>query len=97
MNPRSHKWFIESVAAGKDQLVAHTGSEVIDSWEDFWKFTISDATLAEMLRLGLEYPQAALHRWGLQGGPCPWVPQEAEKKRLRIDPRYSPFDLKVKG
>lgn len=96
MNERSHKWFLEAVQSGMDQLVAHFGVEVIDSWENFWKFSIPEETLAKMKTFGLSFPEAAIHRWGLLAGPVPWVPQESEEKLLKTDPRYSPFDRGVR-
>jgi hypothetical protein len=92
MNERSHRWFQEAVQAGMDQMVAHYGAEVIDSWENFWKYSITAEILEKMKEFGLRYPAAAKHRWGLQAGPCPWVPQEEEGEMLNKDPRYSPFD-----
>jgi hypothetical protein len=92
MNQRTYGWFLDAVNAGMDKMTAHHGVEVIDSWENFWKFSISDETLGKMKVFGLNYPEAALHRWGLQAGPCPWVPQDTEQKMIKNDPRYSPFD-----
>jgi hypothetical protein len=97
MNPRSHQWFLDSVAAGMDKMVAHYGTEVIVSWETFWKCPISDDNLMAMREFGLKYPQAAMHRWGLLAGPRPWVPQKTEEGSLRKDPRYSPHDSHFKS
>ena len=89
---RAQQWFLEASAAGMDKMTAHLGREVIDSWENFWKFSIPDKTLTKMKAFGIKYPQAASHRWGIQAGPCPWLAQPPEEKFLQKDPRYSPFD-----
>jgi len=73
--------------------VAYLGTEVIDSFETFWKHEISDENLGKMKRFGIEFPEAASHRWGLVAGPCPWFPRDGEEEKLKLDPKHSAFDL----
>ena len=93
MNIKGDKWFEDSVRSGMNKMAAHHGREIINSWANYWNFIIPDEVLTKMIRFGLAHPIAAIHRWSLQSGPCPWVPQDAEEKMLKKDPRYSPFDL----
>ena len=93
MNARSHKWFEDAKAAGMKVTAAYLGTTVIDSWEDFWQHTISEKNLSDMMAFGLEFPEAASHRWSIMSGPRPWSPQEDEKKELKRDPRFSALDL----
>jgi len=93
MNARSKIWFEDAKAAGMPESVAYLGSEVIDSFDSFWNHQISDENLGKMKRFGVEYPEAASHRWSLVAGPCPWFPHDGEEKELKRDPKYSALDL----
>ena len=73
MNARSRLWFDDAMAAGMPVSVAYLGTEVIDSFEVFWKYQISDENLEKMKRFGIDYPEAASHRWSLVAGSMPMV------------------------
>jgi hypothetical protein len=91
MTSRAQHWFKEAKAAGMDSILARLGGDVIDSWESFWQHQISKENMRQMLSFGISNPDAALHRWALLAGPCPWFPsEEEEKKALLRDPRYAP-------
>jgi len=93
MNPRSKLWFEDAKASGMPVSVAYLGTEVIDSFEAFWKHQISDENLQRMKSFGIEHPEAASHRWSLVAGPCPWFPRDGEDDQLKRDPKYSALDL----
>lgn len=73
-------------------MTAYMRTEVIDSWDQFWKHSISEENLQKMKNFGLQFPKAALHRWSLQAGPRPWVPDDETKKKLKDDPRWSTLE-----
>jgi hypothetical protein len=92
MTKRSQKWFHDAVQSGMDTVTAYMGTEVIDSWENFWKHSISDENLLGMKNFGLQFREAALHRWSIQAGPRPWLPSDETKKKLKDDPRWSTLE-----
>ena len=93
MNARTKLWFEDAKASGMPVSVAYLGTEVIDSFETFWKHEISDENLRKMKRFGIQFPEAASHRWSLVAGPCPWFPRDGEEEKLKQDPKFSPHDL----
>ena len=94
MTAKSETWFTDAIASGMNRAVADLGRSVIDSWEQFWDHSISEANLAEMQKFGRECPEAASHRWSLLGGPCPWfVHDEREAELVRANPKYSAMDI----
>jgi len=100
MTARAQHWFNEAKAAGMDSMLARFGADVIDSWESFWRHQISEENMRQMLTFGLENPEAAIHRWSLLAGPCPWFPvTEEEKRALLSDPMCAPVPgtLKKRG
>jgi hypothetical protein len=92
MTSRSQKWFQDAIAAGVDGITAYYGTEVIDSWEEYWKPAISDENLRLMREFALKSPRAALHRWSILGGPRPWVPNDDVQALLAVDPKWSLLD-----
>ncbi len=73
-------------------VTAHFGMEVIDSWHRLWGFEMPDEALTKMLRFGLDLPKAALVRWTILAGSCPWYPSREEAEKLRSNPRYCILD-----
>ena len=97
MTARAQHWFKEAKAAGMDSMLARFGADVIDSWESFWRHEISEENLRQMLLFGVASPEAAMHRWTLLAGPCPWFPStEEEKKALLSEPEYAPIPVVLK-
>lgn len=97
MTARAQLWFKAAKAAGMDSMLARFGADVIDSWESFWKHEISEENLRQMLLFGAANPEAAMHRWALLAGPCPWFPSsDEERKALASDPKYAPVPVSVK-
>jgi len=92
MSPRSKAWFEKAIDNGVNNMTAYMGTEVIDSWANFWKFKIPDDSLNDMMTFALSCPEAALHRWQIMAGPRPYLPSAEEIERLKGDPKHSILD-----
>ena len=94
MSPRSKAWFEKAVAKGIDPMTAYMGTEVIDSWCNFWKFEIPDDSLDGMMRFAMSCPEGALHRWSILAGPRPFLPSDEDIEDLKSNPKYSALDTR---
>ena len=73
-------------------MTAYIATEMIDGWASFWSHHISDENLEAMIVFALSFPDAALHRWSIMGGPRPWVPDPSVLPELAKNPKYSVCD-----
>ena len=97
MHHEAETWFREAQANGVSTFLARLGAEVIESYSEFWRHNISEENKKKMLEFAIQLPDAALHRWSIIAGPCPWTPDETEVDHLRANPRLSWLDLKQKN